>query len=67
VADEHLRPVTHEELTRDLAYALRFNGRRAHFRNADEFMAQITAEHLARHLELSGFVVMKRPPQRGHG
>jgi hypothetical protein len=30
--------------------------------DADDVMAQITAERLVQHLEASGFVVMKKPP-----
>ena len=29
-------------------------------------MARTTAEHLIKHLELSGFVVMRKPPAAGH-
>ena len=44
-----------------LAFALRFDGgKRVH--HGDEFMAKITAERLVKHLERSGFVVMKKPP-----
>ena len=32
----------------------------------DELMARITAERLIRHLERSGFVVMKKPPIKSH-
>ncbi len=51
---------------RDLAdaLALRFQGRkRVH--NADEIMAEIVAKRIVEHLERSGFVVMKRPPEIG--
>jgi hypothetical protein len=51
--------------TDDLAYALRYNGRkRVH--TGDEMMARITAERLIAHLERSGFVVMKKPPLQAH-
>jgi len=33
----------------------------------DELMARPTAAHPARHLEASGYVVMKRPPAAHHG
>ncbi len=44
-----------------------FDGRRKHHR-ADGFMAELMAEHLAKCLEQSGFVVMKKPvpPPRSH-
>ena len=58
--DDPLTIATLEDLVSALAFALRFQGRkRVH--NADEIMAEIVAEHLAR----AGFVVMKRPPDIG--
>ncbi len=63
---QNLRPAIRDELTKSLAFALRYNGRkRVH--SADEVMAQITAEQLIEHLELSGYVVMCRPPLDAHG
>jgi len=60
-----LRPATPDELAETLAFALRYDGRkRVH--HADSMMARIAADRLVRHLERSGFVVMKRPPQPGH-
>jgi hypothetical protein len=64
--DSNLRPATRDELLQSLSFALRFDGRKRHHR-ADDAMAQITAEHLAKHIEGSGFVVMKKPPSKGHG
>lgn len=56
-----LRPATTEEITETLSFALQYSGRkRVH--DADDAMGRITAERLVRHLELSGFVVMKKPP-----
>jgi hypothetical protein len=61
-----LRPATRDELTQSLSFALRFSGRkRVH--DADETMAQITAERLVEHLERSGYVVMHKPPLGQHG
>ena len=55
-----LRAATVEEITDSLAFGLRFEGRkRVH--HADDMMARITAVRLVRHLEQSGFVLMKRP------
>jgi hypothetical protein len=55
-----LRPATPDEIAETLAFALRYNGRkRVH--DADEAMSRITAERLVRHLERSGFVIMKGP------
>ena len=62
---DDLRPATAEELTQALAFGLRFQGRkRVH--QGDELMANITAERLIRHLERSGFVVMKKPLLKAH-
>jgi hypothetical protein len=60
MADETLRPALPVEITDSLSFALRYAGRkRVH--QADDTMAQITAERLLEHLQRSGFVVMKRP------
>jgi hypothetical protein len=59
--DVSLRPATPEEIADTLSFALQYQGRkRVH--HADDMMARITAERLVRHLEASGFVLMKRPP-----
>ncbi|SDB20459.1 hypothetical protein [Belnapia rosea] len=59
-APSPLRPATSEEIAESLSFALRYDGRkRVH--HADEAMARITAERLVRHLERSGFVLMKLP------
>jgi hypothetical protein len=56
-----LRPATTDEIMSALSFALQFQGRkRVH--HADDIMAKITAERLVKHLEASGFVLMKRPP-----
>ena len=56
----NLRPATREEIADALAFALRFNGRRA-FPQSLSLMAQITVAHLVEHLERCGFVLMKNP------
>jgi hypothetical protein len=52
-----------------LSFALRYRGRKRVF-DADDVIAQITAERLVQHLEASGFVVMKKsaapPPTTSH-
>lgn len=59
-----LTPASSEDLAAALAFALRFEGRkRVH--NADESMSEIVAKRLVRHLELAGFVVLKKPPIGG--
>ena len=60
-----LRPATPDELAETLAFALRYDGRkRVH--HADNLMARIAADRLVKHLERSGFVVMKRPSLPDH-
>jgi Holliday junction resolvase len=59
--DPRLTPAAAEEVEQTLAFALRFDGRkRAH--SGDELMARLTTERLVKHLEQSGFVVMRKPP-----
>jgi hypothetical protein len=57
---DRLRAATQDEIAQTLSFALRYEGRkRVH--HADDVMARITADRLVRHLERSGFVVMKKP------
>ena len=57
----NLRAATADEIVEALSLALRYQGRkRVH--DADDAMARITAARLVRHLEASGFILMKRPP-----
>lgn len=58
--ESQLRPATAEEIAESLSFALRYDGRRR-VHHADEAMARITAERLVRHLERSGYVLMRRP------
>jgi hypothetical protein len=52
------------DLAGALAYALRYQGRkRVH--NANEIMAEIVARRPVEHLERSGLVVLRRPPEIG--
>jgi len=59
-----LTPATPEDLAEALTYALRYSGRKR-VRDSGEIMARIVAERLVEHLELSGFVIMKRSPAMG--
>jgi hypothetical protein len=62
--DDKLVPADPGDLAAALAFALRYAGRkRVH--NPDEIMAEIVAKRLVEHLQRSGFVVMKRPPEIG--
>jgi len=55
-----LRPATAQEIEDSLSFALRYAGKkRVH--SADDVMARVTAERLVRHLEQSGYVLMRRP------
>ncbi len=63
---ERLLPTTPDELADSIAFGLRFRGRKR-VPYADNSMARIAAEHLVKHLEQSGFVVMKKPPLAPHG
>ena len=58
--DEPLRAADPDDLCQALAFALTQDGGRQ-FKTRGASMARITAEHLARHLEMSGFVLMRRP------
>ena len=58
--DARLLPATPDEIADTLSFALRYEGRkRVH--HADDVMARITAERLVRHLERSGYVLMRKP------
>ena len=59
--DPRLTPASADDVKDTLAFALRFHGRkRTH--TGDELMARVTAERLVKHLDQSGFVVMRKPP-----
>ena len=61
-----LRPATRDEVRDALGYALRFSRRGKSHRYAVDHMARIAADVLIEHLELSGFVVMVKPPAVAH-
>jgi hypothetical protein len=61
---DRLTPATPDDLADSLAFALRFDGRKRKH-DAGEFMAKIVAQRLVKHLEESGFVVLKKPPAVG--
>src|SRR5271154_5129921 len=44
-----------------IAFALRIN-RRKRYHEGDKLMADLTADHIVRHLGLAGDVIMKKPP-----
>jgi hypothetical protein len=58
-----IHPAEPEDIIASIAFALHYDGRkRVH--DADRITARITAERLVRHLQQSGFVIMKSPPGR---
>ena len=56
-----LRPAEPEDVKQAIAFALRYRGRKR-VDLASERMAQIAAEHLVEHLQMSGFVIMHKQP-----
>lgn len=66
MTDKPLRPATRDEVSQALGYALRFNRSGKSHRHATEMTARIAADVMAEHLELAGFVVMKKPPAQAH-
>jgi len=60
-----LSPADPEDLRFTLSLALQIDGRRR-YRQADELMAKIVADHLVRYLEMRNYVVMRKPPRAGH-
>ena len=61
-----LHPATIGELEDSLSFALRYEGRkRVH--TADGVMARVTAERLVRHLQQSGYVLMRCKSAVGFG
>jgi hypothetical protein len=56
-----LTPADPSDIAQSISFALRFDGRKR-FHRGDEFMANLTADHIVRHLERCGYVLMKRPP-----
>jgi hypothetical protein len=56
-----LRPASADEIVDALAFSLRYDGRKR-VRDAEDAMARITAQRLVRHLQQSGFMLMKTAP-----
>jgi hypothetical protein len=72
--DDKLKPADPSDVAGSIAFALRFNrrkrfheGDKKRFHEGDKLMADITADHIVRHLDNSGFVIMKKPPAGGAG
>jgi hypothetical protein len=64
--DDKLTPADPSDLAQAIAFALRFN-RRKRYHEGDKLMADLTADHIVRHLDLAGYVVMKKPRALGGG
>jgi hypothetical protein len=58
------KPASAADLADALAFALRYSGRKRTHDSA-EIMAAIVAKRLVEHLERSGFVIMRKPPETG--
>ena len=58
MGDEPLKSASAQDIAGALAFALRFDGRTRKHGTA-EMMARIVADRLVKHLERSGFVVVK--------
>lgn len=63
--DTPLRPATREEIEYPLSYGLRFGTTGKSHRLTSEATARIAAQVLVDHLDQSGFVLMKKPPDPG--
>ena len=62
--DDSLTPAALEDVVNSISFALRWSGRkRAH--DSEGLTAAIAADRIVRHLERSGYVVMKKPPIGG--
>lgn len=66
MTDKPLSLASRQEVSEALGYALRFGRSGKPHRHASDYMARIAADVLAEHLELAGFVVMKKPPAPLH-
>jgi hypothetical protein len=61
---DKLTPADAGDIAESISFALLFSGKkRVH--DSDRLTASIAAKHIVRHLERSGFVLMKRPPIEG--
>lgn len=61
-----LRAADPKDVAATLAYAMRFDARGKPRRTGWEFVASLAASQLVQHLEMSGFVFMRRTPAPRH-
>jgi hypothetical protein len=62
---DKLRLAETADLKENLAFALRFEGKKPRH-DADDYMSRIVADRWVKQLERAGYVVMKKPPLAGH-
>ena len=63
--EQKLTPAEPDDLADSLSFALRHEGRKSQH-DSDKLNADIVAQRLVRHLDRTGYVVMKKPPLGGH-
>jgi hypothetical protein len=61
----NLTPADPDELRLALSLGLQRDGRRR-YRQGDDLMAKLVADHLVRYLEARNFVIMQKPSKPGH-
>jgi hypothetical protein len=61
-----LSAATPDEITEALSYALRFDARGKPRPSGGQMVASLAAERLMEHLQLAGFVLMRRRPAPPH-
>ena len=61
-----LRLAKPEDVAQAIEFSLQFSGRKR-MHDASGMMARIVAERLVEHLEMSGFVVLRKPPAKPLG
>jgi hypothetical protein len=62
--DDQLTPADLSDLADAIAFALHFS-RRKRYHEGDKLMADLTADHIVRHLDRAGYVIMKKPAPGG--
>jgi hypothetical protein len=62
--DDRLTPADASDIADSISFALLFSGKKR-LHDSDRMMASISAQHIVRHLEKCGYVLMKRSPIGG--
>jgi hypothetical protein len=63
---DKLTPADPSDLADGIAFVLRFS-RKKRYHEGGKLMADLTADYMVRHLDLAGYVIMKKPPALGGG